>query len=64
MEQYDHYYIGKFLEARVVISGLETRTRKDFNQLFGFKYDPETEAPISGVSQQGKFKRNKVLSSP
>jgi hypothetical protein len=37
--------------------------RKDFNQLFGFKYDPETQAPISGVSQHGKFTTNKLLSS-
>jgi phage-related protein len=64
IKQYDHYYIGKFLEARTFISKMETRPRQDFNQLFGFKYDPETQAPISGVSPQGKYTTNKLLSSP
>jgi hypothetical protein len=63
IKQYDCYYIGKFLGARTFISGMQPRPRKDFNQLFGFKYDPETEAPISGVSQHGKFTTNKLLLS-
>jgi hypothetical protein len=27
--------------------------KKDFNELFGFKYDAATQTPISGVSPQG-----------
>ncbi len=42
---------------------MQHRPTQDFNQLFGFKYDPETEAPISGVSPQGKFTTNEVFSS-
>jgi hypothetical protein len=40
---------------------MQHRPKQDFNQLFGLKYNPETQAPISGVSPQGKFTRNKLL---
>jgi hypothetical protein len=50
----DEYYIGKILEARDYISGLRPRQKRDFNDLFGFKYDPATQRLISGVSPQGK----------
>jgi len=54
----------KFLDASVFISKMQPRPRQDFNELFGFKYDPETQTIISGVSPQGKFTTNKLLLSP
>ncbi len=43
---------------------MQLRPRQDFNELFGYKYDPETQIIISGVSSQGKFTTNKLLLSP
>ncbi|CAF3402406.1 unnamed protein product [Rotaria sp. Silwood2] len=35
------------------ISLLPSKTKKDYNELFGFKYDPVTNTLISGVSPEG-----------
>ena len=59
----DHYYIRSFLDAKAFISQMPPRPKQDFNELFGFKYDSETQAVTSGVSQQGKFITNKLISS-
>jgi len=29
--------------------------RQNFNERFGFKYDPASQTPVSGVSQEGKI---------
>jgi predicted nuclease of predicted toxin-antitoxin system len=42
------------LETINIINQLPSRSRQDFNQLFGFKYDGTTQTPISGVSPLGK----------
>jgi hypothetical protein len=40
----------------VYIRGLPRKPKQKFNELFGFKYGPASEIPISGVSPQGKIK--------
>jgi hypothetical protein len=35
---------------------LPLKPRKDYNELFGFKYDSVTHTPISGVSAEGKYR--------
>jgi hypothetical protein len=34
---------------------LPPKPEQDFNELFGFKYDPVTQNPVSGVSPEGKI---------
>jgi hypothetical protein len=43
------------LDARRYISKLPITARQDFNQLFGYRYDPGTPTPKSGVSPDGIF---------
>jgi hypothetical protein len=38
---------------------LEPKSKQDFNKLFGYKYDPETQVTISGISPTGKFGRKR-----
>jgi len=45
-----------FLDTRAYISGLPPKPKQNFNELFGFKYDPASETPVSGVSSQGKIR--------
>jgi hypothetical protein len=35
---------------------LPPRSKQDFNELFGFKYDSASQEPISGVSPEGKLR--------
>ena len=42
---------------------MEPKSKQDFNKLFGYKYDVETQAVISGISPTGKFGRNKSNTS-
>ncbi len=57
IRQCQQYYIRIFLDPRAYISGLPPKPKQNFNQRFGFKYDPAApETPISGVSPQGKIK--------
>jgi hypothetical protein len=42
------------LDTCAYISRLPPTPKRDFNELFGFKYGASTETPISGVSPQGK----------
>ncbi|CAF1475184.1 unnamed protein product [Adineta steineri] len=51
--QYNHSCTENILEARNYISTLQLRAGVDFNQLFGFKYQPGEAAPVSGVSPHG-----------
>ncbi|CAF3937389.1 unnamed protein product [Rotaria sordida] len=39
--------------AAACISQLPPKTKKDYNELFGFKYDPVIQTPTSGVSPEG-----------
>ncbi|CAF1215724.1 unnamed protein product [Adineta steineri] len=41
------------LDAISYISRLQPRAKVDFNQLFGFRYQPGEAAPVSGVSSHG-----------
>ncbi|CAF2824148.1 unnamed protein product [Rotaria sp. Silwood2] len=49
-------------ESSAYIGRLEFKPKKDFNELFGFKYDPLTEKPISGVSPEGIDFLDRLLS--
>ncbi|CAF3247440.1 unnamed protein product [Rotaria sp. Silwood2] len=40
-------------EATAYISRMKPKTKRNFNELFGFKYDPLTQKTISGVSREG-----------
>ncbi|CAF3348461.1 unnamed protein product [Rotaria sp. Silwood1] len=44
------------------ISQKEPKPKRDFNELFGFKYDPLTQNPISGVSPEGVDLLDRLLS--
>ena len=46
-------FIRTFSDILNFLIRLAPRQKQDFNQLFGFKYDPATQTPISGVSPQG-----------
>ncbi len=39
------------------------KPKENFTELFGFKYDPASQTPVSGVSPQGKIrtKQNKEI---
>ncbi|CAF3726201.1 unnamed protein product [Rotaria sordida] len=49
-------------EASAYISRMEYKPKANFNELFGFKYDPLTETPISGVSSEGVDLLDRLLS--
>ncbi|CAF4002793.1 unnamed protein product [Rotaria sp. Silwood2] len=49
-------------EASTYISRMQSKPKKDFNELFGFKYDPLTETIISGVSPEGIDLLDRLLS--
>ncbi|CAF3834972.1 unnamed protein product [Rotaria sp. Silwood1] len=40
-------------DASNYLSQLQPKSRQDFNELFGYKYDPITQTPIFGVSPEG-----------
>ncbi|CAF5143090.1 unnamed protein product, partial [Rotaria sp. Silwood1] len=44
------------------ISQKESKPKRDFNELFGFKYDPLTQNPISGISPEGVDLLDRLLS--
>ncbi|CAF0735428.1 unnamed protein product [Rotaria sp. Silwood1] len=44
------------------ISQKEPKPKRDFNELFGFKYDPLTQNPISGISPEGVDLLDRLLS--
>jgi len=56
IRQCQQYYIRIFLDPRAYISGLSPKPKQNFNQRFGFKYDPASQTPVSGVSPQGKIR--------
>ncbi|CAF1253317.1 unnamed protein product [Adineta steineri] len=53
IKQYNYNYTENFLDSISYISRLQPRVKVDFNQLFGFKYQPGEAAPVSGVSSHG-----------
>ncbi|CAF3895220.1 unnamed protein product, partial [Rotaria sp. Silwood2] len=48
--------------ASAYLTGMKSKPKKDFNELFGFKYDPLTETIISGVSPEGIDLLDRLLS--
>ncbi|CAF3730594.1 unnamed protein product [Rotaria sordida] len=49
-------------EASAYISRMRPKPKTNFNELFGFKYDPLTETSISGVSPEGVDLLDQLLS--
>ncbi|CAF1961517.1 unnamed protein product [Rotaria magnacalcarata] len=50
------------IEAASFILKMEPKPRKDFHELFGYKYDSKTPVPISGVSPEGVDLLERLLS--
>jgi len=42
-----------FSDARDYIHKLAAKPKQDYKKLFGYKYEPGSKAPISGISPQG-----------
>ncbi|CAF1215742.1 unnamed protein product [Adineta steineri] len=59
--QYNYNYTENVLDAISYISRLQPRAKVDFNQLFGFRYQPGEAAPVSGVSSHGIDLLNHLL---
>ncbi|CAF0780397.1 unnamed protein product [Rotaria sp. Silwood1] len=49
-------------EAFAYISQMDPKPKRDFNELFGFKYDPLTGTIISGISPEGIDLLDRLLS--
>jgi hypothetical protein len=43
------------LDTVTYLRGLPVKRKQNFNRLFGYRYDPGTPTPKSGVSPDGIF---------
>ena len=50
------------LVARDYIHKLQPKPKQDYKKLFGYKYDPNSKTPVSGVSPQGIALLDRLLS--